>query len=243
MKNLTPLYVEYDDLMIKKRAYYSNSYFRYGKGENEENALAVIKYAFTRYLRWPPEVIAKRLNHEIMEKLHLLSLMQYIDYPIEYKKDKDYYYLVTLVYHRHRLTFRDKTIHTYEKIISGEIPKYPKEYFVGSEGQRRAHICLQYLINNYLDIKTINELYHFFATRESFQMLRKYRLNSVCRDIFDTPVDYFHYTLPYEKRNEFLYHFYKFKMLTQLYNENGKRQKSNQNYLLKTGGKYDFQDP
>ena len=47
MKNLTPLYVEYDDLMIKKRAYYSNSYFRYGKGENEENALAVIKYAFT----------------------------------------------------------------------------------------------------------------------------------------------------------------------------------------------------
>ena len=31
--------------------------------------------------------------------------------------------------------------------------------------------------------------------------------------------------------------------LTQLYNENGKRQKSSQNYLLKTGGKYDFQDP
>lgn len=232
MRDYALLYSEYDQIMIGKRNYFSEFFFKYDKNENMKNALVVMRYAFCSYLRWPPEVLMKCLNREIMEKCHLQTLMQYIDYPIEYKKDTDYYYLVTLIFRRHKLTFSDKTIHTYENILAKNTPKFAKDYFVGYYGKLRACICLQYMINHYVDFHTINELYYIFSSEKGYQILKEMRLLPVCKNIFDTPVDYLHYILPDESKNYLYYYFYKYKYLTEMLTEKGRKRKPTKAYYL-----------
>lgn len=172
------------------------------------------------------------MDSKLMAKLHLLDLMKYIDYPIEYNKSKDYFYLASLVFRSSKLTMRDKTIHTYEKVLAGEQSKYPKDYFSGSDGYVRAGICLQYMINNYIVFSSINELYSIFSTEEGYVYLKKYKLMSACKEIFDTPVDFLHFALPYTQKNNLYMNYYKFKFMREMLNENGRKQKSTKSYRL-----------
>ena len=166
------LYMEYDNIMIKKRKGFSNAYFNKKSSRCMEYALRVIKYAFNKYLRWTPEALERKLNKEIMVKMHLQPLMQYIDYPIEYDKNTDYYYLVSLLYKGHTLDSRARTIHTYESVLNGKIVKYPKDYFMGSDGLVRAAFCLQYMIEHFVTFHNANELYYFFASNEGYDALK-----------------------------------------------------------------------
>lgn len=228
------LFVEYDDIMIGKRTGFSNTYFRKGSSRNMEHALRVMRYAFDRYLRWNPTVLKRRLNKKIMVKMHLQVLMQYINYPIEYDKDKDYYYLVSLLYYRHRLDNRSITIHTYEKLLDGSITKYPKDYFMGTEGLIKAGFCLQYMIEHYIMSPglDINTLYYIFASEEGYKALKKYRLLSISRDAFETPVDFLHFVLPTDQKNSLLLHYYKYKYKTEMLNNTGIKIKPKTNYKL-----------
>ena len=124
MFTINKLLVEYDDIMIGKRDSFSDSYFSKESVASSNNALTVMRYAFKHYLRWSKEAVAEKLDTALMKKLHLLGLMKFIDYPIEYDKDKDYFYLANLVFSRTRLTLRDRTIHIYERILySGSVVK------------------------------------------------------------------------------------------------------------------------
>lgn len=229
---MNDLLVEYDDIMIGKRAAFSDTFFDKENVTSENNAIQVIRYAFTRYLRWSQDAIKEKMDSKLMAKLHLLDLMKYIDYPIEYNKSKDYFYLASLVFRSSKLTMRDKTIHTYEKVLAGEQSKYPKDYFSGSDGYVRAGICLQYMINNYIVFSSINELYSIFSTEEGYVYLKKYKLMSACKEIFDTPVDFLHFALPYSQKNNLYINYYKFKFMREMLNENGRKQKSTKNYRL-----------
>lgn len=66
--------------MIGKRKGFSDTFFGKESIASANNALQVMRYAFTRYLRWSPDAIREKMTKELMEKLHLLELMKYIDY-------------------------------------------------------------------------------------------------------------------------------------------------------------------
>lgn len=219
--------------MIGKRKGFSDAFFGKESIASANNALQVMRYAFTRYLRWSPDAIKEKMTKELMEKLHLLELMKYIDYPIEYNKNRDYFYLVSLVFRSGKLTMRDKTVHTYERVLSGEQTKYPKDYFSGSDGYVRAGICLQYMINHYISFSSFNELYSIFSTEEGYAYLKQYKLLNACKEIFDTPVDFLHFSLPYSQKNKFYLNYYRFKFLREMINENGRKQKNTFDYRLK----------
>ena len=87
---MNELLVEYDDIIIGKRDNFSEMYFNKENRQNSKNALTVIRYSITKYLRWSKEAVSERMTPELMEKLHLQDLMKYVNFPIEYSREKDY---------------------------------------------------------------------------------------------------------------------------------------------------------
>lgn len=232
MENLSKLLREYDDMLIGKRDSFSDRYFKKNGRDNERNALFVMKYAFEKYLKLKPEALERVLDKELMEKLHLTSLMRFIKYPPEYSKTKDFFYLTTLIYERFSLSFRDRTIHMYENVLNGSLSKYPKDYFNGSEGMVKAGICLQHMINHNLISYDMNDLYHLFATQRGYDMLQDNKLLKICRELFETPVDFLRFTYPHDSADDYFYHYYKFCFLTEMINEKGRKKTSDVDYKL-----------
>lgn len=233
--SLQDLYMEYDDILIGKRQMFSDIFFTPENSDdkkNMQNALIVIKYALTKYLRWSPDAICTYLNKEVITRMHLMPLMKYISYPVEYDKDTDWYYLVTLMFKEKKLDMRQKTIHIYESVLSGKLSKYPRDYFLGRDGVVRAAMCLQYLINQHISFTSVNEIYSLFASDEGYQLLKKYRLLNACREIFETPVDFLHFTLPDDQKDELLRMYYSFKYCTIMTNEKGRKKKYLGDYSL-----------
>ena len=229
------LAMEYDDSIIGKRTNFSDEYFGKDKVTNSENAIDVIRYAFTTYLRWSPDAIDAHMTKKLMEDLHLQPLMKYINYPIGYDKNKDYCYLVSLVFRGYNLNVRERTIHVYENILNGSQMKYQKDYFSGTEGAVRAGICLQYMINHYIIFSDLNELYYIFGSNDGFDAIKKYKLMSPCMEIFESPLDFLVFILPKEQRIPLYHNYYKFKYLTKMRNEKGRRQHTDCDYKLEVG--------
>lgn len=231
--NTRELYAEYDAIMIGKRKGFSDIYLRRENATSMKYALAIMRYAFEKYLQWGPDVVKAQINKEIMELMHLDLLMKYIQYPVEYDKTKDYFYLALLMYGGVNEAIRNRTIHIYEKIIAGELSKYPKDYFVGNDGIVRAGICLQYMITNYVSYKNMNDLYHIFSTEEGYKLLSKYKLLHICRETFDTPVDFLHFVLPAKLKNPFYLNYYRYKFMKEMINPNGRKRREMVDYKLK----------
>lgn len=231
--NICKLYAEYDSIVIGERKNFSDIYLCRENSISTKYALAVIKYAFEKYLRWTPEVVKANINLEILQLMHLDLLLKYIPFPVEYDKNKDFFYIALLIYGGAEKATRNRVIHIYEKIISGEMSKYPKDYFVGNDGIVRAGICLQYLICNYIQYQNANDLYHLFSTEEGYKMLTKYKLINVCRETFDTPVDFLHFVLPPRMKNSLLLNFYRYKYVREMMNSKGRKRKETVDYKLR----------
>lgn len=228
------LYMEYDEVLIGKRCGYSLRFFGKDNARSGQNAVLVMSYAFPRYLRWPPELLKVKLDRELLESLKLWTLVKYIPYPVDYDREKDFFYLVSLVYgERYGVSVRDMTVHTYERVLSGDAPKFPKDYFSGTEGLARAGICLQYLINHRVVFSSINELYFIFASERGYYYLKKYKLLTACREGFPTPVDFLHFCLAPEQKSDLYYHFYRFKYLREMLSKKGRKRRTVCTFLLK----------
>lgn len=231
---MNQLYAEYDDVLIGKRTGYSMRFFGRKNAKSMQNAILVMRYSFNKYLRWPPELLKLKIDKDLLTQLKLTPLLKYIQFPVEYDKEKDFYYLISLVYEdKYGLRERDKTIHTYERILTGASTKYPKDYFSGTEGLARAGICLQYMINHFVVFSSINELYFIFASDLGYNYLKKYKLITACREAFLTPVDFLHFSLPKEQKSDVYYYFYRFKYVREMLSPNGRKRRAAHTYLLK----------
>lgn len=226
------LYREYDDIMIGKKKNFSDRFFQRGAETNEKMALAVMKYAFVVYMKMKPDALVELLDRRLMDEMHLTGLMKYIPFPPEYDKKRDFYYIISLISRGHVLTNRDRVIHVYERVLNGELPKYPKDYFSGSGGMINAGICLDYMINHFVMYEDINHLYFLFASKKGFAFLKQYKLLKVCRALFDTPVDYLHFILPQDVKNEFFLRYYRFNYLLEVTPEMLRTKRPDKDYRL-----------
>lgn len=97
--------------------------------------------------------------------------------------------------------------------------KFPKNYMSGTVGRMRAGLCLQYMIMTFFSFHSIDEMYSYFSnTQKAVNTLKKYRLDTVYETLFNSPLEFLHYSLPEESRNETLYNYYLFRNYTETHN-------------------------
>lgn len=224
------LIYEYEQILLGKKKNFSsilfnNSQFsnpcdkttvikkRKDTESNQKNALIIFKYAIEKLLCWTPKEVETYLTYDILEKLKLCPLLQYLYFPPELSKTKDVNYIAHLVYPNIiHVDEKKLCIQAFRKILlSPKSKDFPKDYFLNAEGFIRASICLQYIINNYIMPSNIQQLYSVFSIKDDVdEILDHYKLLQPCYTLFDNPIDYLHYSLPETQRSSFWYNFYKF---------------------------------
>ena len=94
----------------------------------------------------------------------------------------------------------------YKKVLSGELRKFPKNFFMNAKNAENIRICLRYAIRENLSFSSVEELYDFFSNEsQAVNFLRKVKLYSVYKDFFHTPVQMLHESLAESQKNEWLY--------------------------------------
>lgn len=210
----------YEQIMLGKSKIYSSKLFYKNLKEkgslksNNDVALSIIKYALEDLLEWTPEDIYYRLNQNVMEKLKLNSLLNYINYPIELDKKKDYFYIACLLYpKKFKVDLKKIALFTYKEVVNGTNKKMPKGFFVGEDGKYRAIICLNYILSLKKSFTSIEDYYDFFASRQSNVFIKEMRLKQAQDTHYSTVLDYGHDALDDENKNNFLYTYHKVKNL------------------------------
>lgn len=179
---------------------------------NQKNALTIIRYAIEKILCWTPMEAKEYLNYDILVKLKLCPLLQYLSFPPELSKSKDFFYIAHLVYPNIiKMDERNLCIASFEKMLKTPNSCFPKDYFDNTTGLTRAAICLQYAINNYIVPASVKELYELFSKeKQILPILSNYKLSKPCQEFFDKPIDYLDFALPESQKNAFYYHYYCF---------------------------------
>jgi len=203
---------EYEDVLIGGKKVISAYYFSYNASGNMKLALQIMKYAFDTYLHWSAEQLRDYLTLKVMERLKLQPLIRHIIFPVELDCNRDLFYIAWLLYPK-TVHFSEKELilRVYKNLLDRKIQKYPKEFFDGMSGYRRAQVCLRYMVEQFVPVSTIDALYEFFASPDCYKVLRQKKLLVVCRDWFASPVDYLHQSLPKEQQNNFLYYYFSFR--------------------------------
>lgn len=210
------LIFEYESVLTGKKNNISSYLFSQGNYENERKALYIIDYAIQTYLGWTPEEVRDHMNNDILKKLHLTKLLSYIDFPatIQIQNDEDVFYLAVKLYpDKIHYNKTDLILRVYKRVMNGSIQRFPKEYLSDADGLYRAKICFRFMMRQYLTFSSVDEMYSFFASKSGSRELRKYRLASVSRDLFETHIDFLHESLPDSQKDDLLYAYYKFQIL------------------------------
>lgn len=209
-KNIN-LIMEYESILLGKKGSVSSYYFSYDAAGNERIALELMKYAFETYLRWSPIALRDHLDMEIIELLKLKSFMKYLNFPPELDPKKDLFYIAWKIYpNTVHISHKDLILRVYESLLDGSIQKFPKDYFLGIKGVQRAALCFNYMLEQYLQFKSVEEMYEFFSGSAGTKALKKYKLFAICKDMFESPLEFLHTALPPSQKNDFLFNFYTF---------------------------------
>lgn len=206
------LLYEYEQTLLGNKATIAPYYFKYGDDTSRNYALYIIRFAVENYLHWDPFDMRDHFTKEVAIQMKLEPLMKYIDFPPELDRDHDYYYLAMYLYPNViKIDLKDLVLRTYKDVLSGRLCKFPKEYLSGTQGMMRACLCLQYMISHHLSFSSVKDMYKYFSEPSGSKILKQYRLNNICNEIFEHPIDYLHEALPAKQKDEYWYHYYRFR--------------------------------
>lgn len=210
------LYAEYERIYCGIRKNFSSSVFFPGmKLQNEANAKIIFRYAFEHFLNWTPMDIKQNINWEILQKMKLDTLVKYLDFPGELLPKQDLYYIAHILYPAVvRYNSSDVVISTYKRVLDRQIYRFPRNFFDDEKGKERAILCFRYMINHFLSAKDMKELYYYFAGPEGKKTISTYQLAIPCSLFYAHPLDFLHDAADTQK-DEFLYHYLRFKITLQ----------------------------
>lgn len=224
---LKTLLREYEEVLIGNKNCVSSIFFSFGVEANEKMALNVFRYAFTTYMHWNAQDIYDYVSSDILKKLKLESFLKYIRFPGEVDKTNGLYYLAHMLYPEQiQFDSFELTLRVYDDIVQKKVDKYPKDFFYDTEGSERLKICFRHMLSNYCPFHSIDEMYKFFANQtEATALLRKYRLNVPCTDLYETPLILLHNALDDEQKDEFLFQYYSYETMSKKYAGSLKRRR------------------
>lgn len=211
--NSKELYSEYEKLLLGKKKNFPGAFWHSTPAISRRNALTIIRYAVEKLLGWTPQDVADAFTLNLMHMMKLHTLLKYLDIPNVYEGGFDAEYIAHLLYPR-EISYDPArvTLDVYEYVISDKIHAYPKRFFYDEDGAVRAKICLSYVLRTKLFFTSLEEMYARFASQEGQQILTDYHLTNAAL-LFDSPLDYLHQSLSAAQKNEFLYNYYKFKLM------------------------------
>lgn len=210
---------EYEMILLGKKKSYSYSFSGTEK-ECKEAFGYIWNYVIIHLLKLQPDQVPLYLTKEIIFLLHLESTFKHIDRQIGTVKNINYPYLLSIAFpdqysYDIRKQCRDELDHVM-KIgkYAGEPGKHqwPKNFFKGASGVQRAEIILYYILTSYFEWNTISQMYEYFSdTKRGMSFLKKYHLQNNAKILFNnSPLEYMHYSIPDDWKNEFLYENYSY---------------------------------
>lgn len=181
--------------------------------EKEYVAAQMIKYVSEHFWGWSPEMLRDHLTLDKLAEWNLKPMIKYIRFPVgmHYLRNDDLCYIAHLIYPR-VISFNPKelAVRVYKTVISGEIKKFPKNYFESIYGLDRAAACLGYAIEQFHPFSSVQEMYAFFGNdKKAKRFLRDVKLYPAAKNTFDVPVELLHEALQPDKRNDFLFLYYR----------------------------------
>lgn len=206
---------EYEEVLMGKRQKFECSFV----GTEREKYIEIgniWRYAITHLLKWTPEEALVYLTDDIVKELHLDKTLKAIGYEKNGRKCiVDYSFILQHAFpDKIKFDIRKEAIAEYEKIAKigkwandNEPFKYPKKFFLDCDGIIRANCLLLYVTSLYLSDMTISEQYEFFSdTSKAKRWLKKKCLDSPIKLIYKNPLEYFHDSLPYNQKDEYIYY-------------------------------------
>ena len=204
-------YLEYEKILSGQRQNFPPHFFNDSEIRNRENAIAIVKYALCDILGWGPDVIIKSLDKRVIRDLKLDTVLPYIKIPDEFAGDIDGRFFAHLIYpDRYHYNSDDLTIEIYKRLISGRKKGIPKNFFKDEAGRHRARLCFSYALRNLFTFSSIEEVYETFYEIKGKSFLSSAMLTGAVEE-FDTPLDLLHESLADTQKDDFLFHYYKFK--------------------------------
>lgn len=212
------LVAEYEEILLGNRKSFSQALFPFSKKGNQKLALEFLRYVIDHYLHWTPEEVRDYMSLEVIDSLKLRRVLNRIEFPPHINKKTDMFYLAHMLYPNIiQYSEEDLTLRIMKQVENGTLGKYPKGFFVGIDGLFRAFVCVHYMIDEEIQVRNIEELYQFFSEGKKLRpIIRKYKFGNPMSDLFLSPVDMLHESLSKNQRNDFWYHFYKFKYLEKI---------------------------
>lgn len=207
------LLYEYSEYLAGSVPYLSSAYFSPPDASCRENALDVCRYAFEIFLHWTPQQVEQGINKEIIDELKLTRIIRYINEDPEILAEDNYRLLAHLLYPGEISYNQDAhVIRVYQSVLDKKRPRFPKRYFDGADGRKKACICLRYLIRRELSgqMHSIREMYAFFASPEGAGLIIRNQLGFTLKSSFTSPVVYFHLSLSRDEQSPLWFHYYEF---------------------------------
>lgn len=231
--NVSAIY-NYDEILIGNETRFSGHFFEektaHGNNSARETALSVLRYAIEDLLRWTPRMMVECFNWDVVKTMKLTRIMEalYKTVPVQLDKKRDCYWYAHLLY-PDEVIIRDEdlTIKTYRDLLDDKLNKFPKGFLEGDGGEDRIRLCLLYYLGQYFPVRSIEELYQRFA-QEGNKILKVAKLDGARRAHFDHPLDFLHSCLPDSQKDEFLYHYYRFRFYNQQSKDTQRRKAGSQ---------------
>lgn len=186
--------------------------------EKEKQACAILRFAVEKLLGWTPKDAMECLTPEVLMCLRLNSVLKYIKTPRDVFPELDIgWYLAKAFPIEIKYDVSKSAIILYRQIMAGQRTRFPKCFFAGPRGQKKAEAILWHVIKDRLAItEDSTPLYELFADNAKIKVyLKKWKLASVCKSYFESPVEYLHGALPNSMKDTFLLNAYQFRKVYQ----------------------------
>lgn len=196
--------MEYEEILLGKRKKYSSRF----KGENltQIDIRDFADYVFREILGWTPHMAKDYFCEEIMDNLHLRTILKNINFP-QGISEKDGYYIAYFTYPEiFKTSSKDIIIRAYEAHIHNKQMRNYSGFFVGADGEVNARVIMQHAIRYYLVPVSVEDMYEFFADEKKYDsFMRTYDLYTPMKAFYDLPLEYMHESLDDQQKNEMLY--------------------------------------
>lgn len=178
-------------------------------GETEQKVLEVFHFAFEQILGWEEADVITRLNMYYIRKMKLYKLLQYIEYPIDIRKNNTKFILSLMYPDKVRIPLHERTEVIFERVIDTGC-QFPKEYFSGIEGFYRYCSCFKLFFTHYYPLDNIEQMYSVCFSSLGKEILSDYRLLVPAKQFQINILDVIHACTEDAANAEYYYHYYHF---------------------------------